>query len=231
MPSHRLLTVLFGTFLAMGVLYGPQPLLPLLSRVFGVSEAASASLITWSLFAMSFGPLCMGFLLQKYQARHMIVACLLGLGSFEILFAFIDSFEWLKVLRFVQGAFISALLAATMTYMAALRANLRQNLAYYVAGSVLGGLSGRILAGFISENLSWPFFFLIMGSACILSGLLVGYLAEREKPTSGRAFSLSRLFGVLKDGFVLRFYAHCFSRFFCDDGHVELCSFSARRAG
>ncbi len=213
MPRQSLLIILLGTFLAMAALYGPQPLLPLLARFFNVSEAASAALITWSLLAMAIGPLFMGLLLQRYRPRWLLFFCFLGLGLSELAFAGVDGFFWLKVIRFIQGGLISALLAATMTYISATADNLRQVMAYYVGASVAGGLCGRIVAGFLSENFSWRIYFVLVGVLFIA----VTALSLRLAPGAGivrKPFSLGRMFSVVSDALIRRLYAVIFLGFF-----------------
>lgn len=213
MPRQSLFIILLGTLLAMAALYGPQPLLPLLARQFDVSEAASAALITWSLMAMAIGPLFMGLLLQRYRPRRLLLACFLGLGFSEVAFASVDGFFWLKAIRFIQGGLISALLAATMTYISATADNLRQVMAYYVGASVIGGLSGRILAGFLSENFSWRVYFALVGVLFIAAALFSLRLATTPG-VARKSFSLKRMFSVTGDRLIRKMYALIFLGFF-----------------
>ena len=173
---------------------------------------------------MSFGPLCMGFLLQKYSARKLLTSCLFALAISEFVFAWFSSYTVLKAIRFVQGGLFSALLAATMTYIAGAASNMRQALAYYVAASVLGGLSGRIIAGFLSEHISWQTFFVGIGVAFLLVGVITLRLPGGVAPKKS-AVSVHRLLEVLRDRYVTGLFGVIMLCFFVMNGFINYVPF------
>ena len=155
MKVSTLLNLLLGPLCALGVLYAPQPLLPLLADFFSLSNTQAGSLITASLMALTVGPLLAGFLMQRIPPRRLIAMALLGLGIAELAHVYTGSFAVLLVLRFFQGGCIAAILAATMTYVASSAHHLKQAMAYYVGATIIGGLAGRLVAGYLSAAFGW----------------------------------------------------------------------------
>ncbi|MEM8486327.1 MAG: MFS transporter [Bacteroidota bacterium] len=221
-PSLR--TILLSTFLGLAALYSPQPLLPFFARLLAVSEADAATLVSWSLLAMSIGPLGVGYLLMRLGTKKVYIGCLIGLAVTTVAFAAIDHIMFMKVVRFAQGGLIAGLLASTMTYIAQVATNMREVMAYYVGASVLGGLGGRITAGMIAEHFNWQYFFAGLG-------LLFVYCALRAKdlkapPVSAgvtrKPVSLWKVFG---DRYVRRQYVVIMLAFFCPTAVLNFAPF------
>ena len=156
MTLKDLCIVLLTTFLSMAVLYAPQPLFPLLAEQFDVAQSTIASLITWSLVPMAVAPLFVGLLMQAIAPRRVLAVNVLLLGGSEVAFALVDVFWGLVAIRFLQGALVSMLLAATMTYVSVQADRVGRIMTFYVSASVLGGLIGRIVAGYGAEWVGIP---------------------------------------------------------------------------
>ena len=212
MATRPLLILLSGSFWALAALYGPQPLLPRFAEEFQISVTDAASLITWSLVAMSMGPLLMGFLLQRFQSNRLITACLLLLSCSELLFWMTEQWDFLLVLRFFQGGLIAAMLAGTMTYLSGIANKLNRVMAYYVGSTIVGGLFGRLFAGYLASEFSWEAFFPIMGMCFLISGL--ASLTLPPEPVAPQVHNWRRLPGVLKHAFVRNRYVIVFCGFF-----------------
>ncbi len=226
----RLITTLLvvsGTFLGMAALYGIQPLLPLLSRSLAISETASASLITWSLLAMAVGPLVSGWAMQRMAPRRLLRLCLLLLGLSELAFASGFGFGVLKLIRLFEGLLISGVLAATMTYIILVSGTIRQTMGYYVAASVAGGLSGRIVAGFLSQAYPWPSYFLLLGGVTLVFGALTSLLPAEPAANPGavRQGSWRGYLKTLQDARLLRLYGIVFLGFFAMTGLLNYMPF------
>lgn len=134
----------------------------------------------------------------------------------------------MKVVRFVQGGMVSALLATTMTYIAGAPGSLRQVMGYYVGASVMGGLMGRIIAGFVSQYADWRFFFVVLGIALVLCFILSLKLqetqsdAEKGKP---KPFEISQFLRVLQDPYIHRMYLVIMCAFFVMTGILNFVPF------
>lgn len=227
LSRYSLITILAATFLALATMYAPQPLLPLFAQTFGVSEADAAALITWSLLPMGLAPLGMGLLMQRIAPRRLLAIGLLLLGLTEIAFALVDVFAVLSALRFVQGALVAALLAATMTYIAGNARRMQHVMSYFVAASVIGGLSGRISAGFLASAISLQAGFLYIGVGVLAAAGMAWFLPAGPPPPR-QTIRLARLFAALKEPGFVRLYGVMFALFFVFTAILNFIPFRLR---
>lgn len=212
MARRDLFTILLTTFLSMAVVYAPQPLFPVLATRFGISETATASLITWSLVPMAIVPLFAGVLMQVTAPRRVLAACALLLGMSEFVFALTGAFWALVGIRFGQGALVSTLLAATMTYVSLSAERVSRVMAMYVAAAVLGGLAGRLSAGYGAAWIGIPSVFMAMGGLMIGGAVLASRLAP-EPASPQRRIDFSRMGDVLRRPSMVFLYGVVFTAF------------------
>ncbi len=149
--------MLLLTILGFCVLYGPQPLLPLLAQAFSRSAADAALLISITLLPLAVAPLGYGYLLERVPARRMILAATAILAACQAGMALVGDWWLLVGLRAVEGLSLPALLTALMTFVArgASRSGVRQALAWYVSATIVGGFLGRALSGLVATGLGW----------------------------------------------------------------------------
>lgn len=172
--------ILFTTLLALSALYLPQPLLPVLSRDFGVSRETAALLTTISFLPLSLAPLIYGVVLETFSTKRLLRGAVFLLAIFEILVFFCDSYICLLTLRFLQGLVIPAILTALMTFTSrfAPPGEVARAMAWYVSATILGGFVGRFLSGFIASVLSWHYSFLLLGASLTLAWYWLGKLPD-----------------------------------------------------
>jgi len=161
-------------------LYLTQPLLPALSREYGVSAAAagttiSAVVLAIALTSSAYGPLAEFF---GYE-RTMVAGCaLLALATLGCAFA--PTFPVLVLLRGVQGLLVPSVSVVAVPYLGELRGSrgVGTLVGIYVGASVAGGLLGRVVSGLIAQwTGSWR------GSFVAFAALtLAGALALRSLP-------------------------------------------------
>lgn len=228
MHRFSLIIVLAATFLIFAVLYGVQPLLPRISAVFGVSATASATLIMWSMLAMSAAPLVLGLVMQRIPPRRLIAWSMVGLGLTEMGLFYVSWFPGLQAVRLIQGALVATVAASVMTYIALTAHNLRQVMAYFVSVSVVGGLIGRIVSGAIATHWVWEGGFLFWGLIAFLCGIGAFRLApEPDQPTQTSGWH--RLFGVLRNRRFVQLYGVIFAAFFVFTAFVNFLPFRLRQ--
>jgi YNFM family putative membrane transporter len=87
--------------------------------------------------------------------------------------ALADGFWALLLLRFLQGLALPAVFTALMTYAAksASPERVRNALNVYIGTSIIGGVSGRLVGGFVSEYLHWRFAFALIAMLLAIAWL------------------------------------------------------------
>ncbi|MGY1842779.1 MFS transporter [Modestobacter sp. SYSU DS0875] len=138
-------------------LYAPQAMLPELTRALGVSPAASTLAISVSTGALAVGLLVLGPVSDRRGRTPVLHACLAATAVLAVLTVFAPAWWVLLVLRGLQGFALAGLPAVAVAY---LREELHTSVSgraigLYVSGTAIGGLSGRLLTGLLTELGGW----------------------------------------------------------------------------
>jgi YNFM family putative membrane transporter len=138
-------------------LYAPQALLPELTRSFDVSPASSTLAISISTGALAVGLLVLGPVSDRRGRTGILHASLASAAVLAVLIALAPAWWVLLVLRGLQGFALAGLPAVAVAY---LREELHpavssRAIGLYVSGTAIGGLSGRLISGFLTELGGW----------------------------------------------------------------------------
>jgi YNFM family putative membrane transporter len=173
-PTRREVWALYaGTVAAYADMYLTQPLLPLLSREFGVGPArasltVSAVVLAIALAAALYGPL------SDALGRRRVMAGSLGLLALVTLAgAFAPTLETLVAVRAAQGLLVPGVTAVSVAYAGdRFRAGeLGGVVGGIIAASVVGGLVGRVGAGAIAAYGGWRLAFAAFAAVTLLAAL------------------------------------------------------------
>ncbi|MET9531308.1 MFS transporter [Streptomyces sp. NPDC006649] len=158
-PGYRRMSfALFSAGMAtFALLYSTQALLPAISSGLG----ATAGQASWTVSAATAGlavfVLPLSALSERFGRRTMMTASLSVAVAIGLLVPFAPNVTSLIVLRAVQGAAIAGLPASAMAFLAEeVRPKaLVAAIGLFVAGNSIGGMSGRILAGWVAQAWGW----------------------------------------------------------------------------
>jgi predicted MFS family arabinose efflux permease len=190
MPQ-RTIAVVFAGFCAFLALFAPQPLLPLLSREFGVSAARISLVVTASTLGVLLSAPFAGFVADRFGRKRVIVPSAFLLAVPTLLAATAAGFGQLLFWRFLQGVITPGIFAVIIAYInEEWDSGAGAATAAYVTGTVIGGFSGRALAAVVASHWSWRWSFVAMG---VLN--VVGALAIRAWLPAGRRFVGARRTG------------------------------------
>ncbi|VXC13804.1 Inner membrane transport protein YnfM [Microbacterium sp. 8M] len=214
-----ILGLFFAGVATFAQLYAPQAVLPLLARDLAVSPAMAAlsvsaatlglaaSVIGWSVVADRVGRV-------PAMAVGVIAATVLGL-----LAPFAGGVVPLLALRGAEGVALGAVPAVALAYLAE-EVGPRHAAAAagsYIAGTTVGGLAGRIVAGLVAEGAGWRAGMWTATALCAVAAALFLWLAPRSHgfvPLRARgrqgAGVLARLLGLLRSPRQLALYAQAF---------------------
>jgi len=146
-------------------LYITQPLLPMLSRIFGASETATAATVSAATLGVALSAPVFGALTERLARKRVIVASLVGVAAPTLLAATSTSLHQLIVWRFLQGITLPGIFAVVVTYIGEEWPPERVALimSFYVSGTALGGLTGRLVSGIVADAFNWRASFLVLG--------------------------------------------------------------------
>jgi YNFM family putative membrane transporter len=162
----------FATF---ALLYCVQPLMPLFSSSFHVS-AAGASLalsLTTGLLAVSL--LVAGGLSEAWGRKPMMVGSLVLSAVLGVLSAVLPQWTAFLTMRALMGIALSGLPAVAMAYVGEEMhpRSLGIAMGLYVGGTGLGGMSGRLLTGVVTDMWGWRAAVMTMAVLAVLCALIM----------------------------------------------------------
>lgn len=184
----------FATF---ALLYCVQPLLPLLATHFGVSAASSSLALSLTTLALALCLLVSGALAESW-GRKPVMAAALGLaGALGLACVLVESWQVLLVLRALLGLALSGLPALAMAYVGEEfePASLPAAMGLYIGGTALGGLLGRLLAGFLSDLGGWRLALGGVAGLALLGLALFAWLLPPSRHFRAQSLSFGGLLG------------------------------------
>ena len=187
-------------------IYITQPILPVLEAEFEVTTAQVSFTVSFVILGIVLSNLLFGYLSDRLPIHPILCVGGFFVAAGGVVCAITSEFHILVGARTVQGFFIPAL---TTSLAAWLSKNLPQErlsvvMGTYVAATVLGGLGGRLLGGWIHPPLHWRYAFI---SAAVLIAVTAtmavivlparrsrpeNSIREQEEPSSGFVYLLTR---------------------------------------
>lgn len=213
-PIRRINAALFGIGLAtFAMLFATQPLLPELAAAFGSRPDHVSWTVSGATVGLAVAVLPLSLLSERVGRRRMMTIGVLVALVLACLVPFAPSLTALTALRVLQGAALAAVPASAVAYLSEEldKRAMVGAVGLFIAGNSVGGMSGRILAGWTSEALGWRAALLaVAGLAAIGAALYVVLLpaARNFTPTPLRTReALGTVAHHLRNTLLLRLYA------------------------
>ncbi|WP_445375956.1 MFS transporter [Photorhabdus tasmaniensis] len=166
-----LFTVGLATF---ALLYFVQPILPILSEDFGVSPATSSLSLSLSTGMLALGLLITGPLSDAIGRKNVMVTALSAAAFFTLLSAFMTSWHGILITRALVGLSLSGVAAVAMTYLSEeIHPNFTAlSMGLYISGNSIGGMSGRLISGVITDHFSWRVSVIVLGLFSLIAAIM-----------------------------------------------------------
>ncbi|WP_374119267.1 MFS transporter [Streptomyces odontomachi] len=187
-PGYRRMSL--ALFLAgiatFALLYSTQALLPLVSTDYGSTEATASWTVSAATGALALCVLPLSALSERFGRRATMTGSLAVAVTIGLLVPFAPSIGALIALRAVQGAALAGLPASAMAYLAEeVRAKaLVAAVGLFVAGNSIGGMSGRIVSGWIAQACGWRVAIGVIGVIAVVCAVLFRVLLPAPRHAS-----------------------------------------------
>ncbi|KQO84936.1 MFS transporter [Methylobacterium sp. SD274] len=171
----------FSTF---AVLYGVQPLMPVFADEFHVSPAESSLSLSLPCAMLALALLVVSPLSEVWGRKPIMVASLFASAIFTLIAVVVPSWHGFLALRALTGLAASGLPAVAMAYLSEemdARA-IGLSMGLLIGGNAMGGMVGRLIAGIVTDHVSWR---VGLGTIGILA-LVAAILFWRGLPPSRR---------------------------------------------
>ncbi|MFB7045558.1 MFS transporter [Streptomyces microflavus] len=184
-PGYRKMSfALFAAGVAaFALLYSTQALLPAISASYGVSAGQASWTVSAATGALALCVLPLSALSERFGRRQMMTASLTVAVLVGMLVPFAPSIGWLIALRAIQGAALAGLPASAMAYLAEeVRPKaLIAAIGLFVAGNSIGGMSGRILTGWVAQAWGWRAALAAVGLLAVACAVAFHFLIPRAR--------------------------------------------------
>ncbi|GGJ21045.1 MFS transporter [Streptomyces brasiliensis] len=202
-PGYRRMSL--ALFLAgvatFALLYSTQALLPLISGEFGVAASEASWTVAAATGGLALFVLPMSALSERFGRRTVMTASLAVAVTVGMLVPFAPSIGTLVALRAVQGGALAGLPASATAYLAEeVRPRaLVTAIGLFIAGNSVGGMSGRLITGWVAQEWGWRVAVGVIGTIAV--GCAVAFRLLLPAPRHFTAGSLRPrvLAGTVRD--------------------------------
>jgi len=175
-PEFRRTNLAMATagFSTFTLLWCVQPLMPVFSREFHVAPAVSSLAVSLATGMLSVSILIAGALSEAWGRKPLMVFSLTTAAGLTFCSAFVTDWHQLLILRALAGLAFGGLPAIAMAYLSEeMHPNaLGLAMGLYIGGSALGGMSGRLFTGILTDLVSWRFAVAVIGAIGLAGAML-----------------------------------------------------------
>ncbi|MFB2586553.1 MFS transporter [Herbiconiux liukaitaii] len=175
--SREYRRILAGLFFAgvatFAQLYSTQALLPEIADELRIAPATAALTLSVAAIGLAVGVIPWSVLADRVGRVRAMTIALAGASLVALLVPFSPSIPVLLAGRFVEGLFVAGVPAAAIAFLGEeiSKRDIVRAAGIYVAGTSIGGLSGRLIAGPVGELVSWRIGILAVGVVCVIASV------------------------------------------------------------
>ena len=160
----------YATF---SLIYCVQPLLPELSRHFVVGPAESSLALSLTTGFLAFAILLAGAVSEAVGRKQLMLISICVASGLNLIAPFLTDWHAFLVVRALEGLMLGGVPAVAMAYLAEEidPKGLGMAMGIYISGTAIGGLSGRVVIGFLTDLFGWHVALGAMGGLGLIAAL------------------------------------------------------------
>ncbi len=203
------------------VMYIPQPFLPAIASEFGISPVIAALSISVGVAAIALASSLYGPLAETRGVKRVMVTSCFMLAIPTLLCAIAPTFPIFLSLRAMQGFLLPGVASVAIAYIGTRYPAERVGrvVGNYIGATVVGGMSGRVISGFIASLIGWRASFGFFAVTTLLTAIIMA----RSLPTEAQQLSAS---GGLRSAFA-GMWQHLGNRALFGGFAIGACTFFA----
>lgn len=181
---RRMILALFAAGTAtFAQLYSAQGVLPVLAADLGISSAQAALTVSMATLGLAIGVIPWSVVADRRGRRSTMRVAIVASVLLGLVVPFAPTYEVMLGLRVLEGLALGGIPAVALAYLAEeiSRASAVVAGGTYIAGTSLGGLAGRLIAGPAAELVSWRFGMLLVSILAAVAGLIFFAIAPRPR--------------------------------------------------
>ena len=184
-----------GGFDTFAILYCTQPIMPNLSKEFNISPTVASLSLSVTTITLAFSLLLFGSLSEVWGRKIIMSFSLVSASLLVLLTAFVPGFHYLLIFRVLQGFVLAGLPAIAMAYIGEEiePKSLGMAMGLYISGNSIGGMSGRIIIGAITDFFSWRAALGCIGVIGLAASILFWFKLPESKHFTPRKMEVNKL--------------------------------------
>lgn len=170
---RTLICMLLGSIVSFAVMYCPQPLISLFTKEYHVSPSTASFSLSFTTIALAVSMLFVPILSNVRGRKGIMAFSLLLTSVLTIASSFVHNFHLFLLIRLLQGISIAGFPGIAMAYLNEEFSPKKIGgiMGVYVAGTSLGGFTGRIVIGALTDIFSWQIALAVLGSVSVLCSI------------------------------------------------------------
>ncbi len=220
-PLKLQLAVFVLVSAAFANIYITQPVLPILQHEFSADIILASLTVSAVILGIAFANLPFGFIADRLDIHPIIFFGSIMVAVSGLVCTFTSNLWILIGARFIQGLFIPALTTCIAAYLSKTLPKKHLNIVMgsYISATVLGGMGGRLLGGWIHPLLHWRYAFISAAILILAAAVTALRVIPRKTNTPFETERINSLnyFTLIRRRDLLRFY-------FCAAGSFALFS-------
>ncbi|TEW54416.1 MFS transporter [Psychromonas sp. RZ22] len=184
----------FGSFLVFCNLYLFQPMLPILADHFSVSATKINWLLAAGTFTLALMLLPWAFASELIGRRKVLLISLFLLPLIGLTSLLTNNLTLLIISRALMGMALAGFTAVAVAYMAeefSAKA-FSHGIGAYISANSLGGISGRIFGGMITDHFNWQTAIACMALLSLIGAIIVALVLPKQKQVCYQTSQLSQ---------------------------------------
>jgi len=187
----------FSVFLLM---YAVQPLLPIFTREFHINAATSSLALSLTTGCLAVSMLVVGAVAEGWSRKPLMSVSLLSAALLTLLSSIVHDWSMFLLTRAIEGIAIAGLPALAMAYLGEEihPDDVGVSMGLYVGSGALGGMTGRLLTGVMTDFLSWRPTLAAIGALGIVAAAVFSVSLPASAQFHPRSLSIASLVGSYK---------------------------------
>ncbi len=189
----------FGSFLVFCNLYLFQPMLPVLADHFSVSATQINWLLAAGTFTLALMLLPWAIASEMIGRRKVLLISLFLLPAIGLTSLLTDNLLLLIISRALMGFALAGFTAVAVAYMAEEFSTkaFSHAIGAYISANSLGGISGRIFGGMITDHFDWQTAVISMAMLSLVGAIVVAFVLPKETRSIPKIPQLSQYHRII----------------------------------
>ncbi|MTT30579.1 MFS transporter [Terrilactibacillus sp. BCM23-1] len=171
--KKTIIALFLGSFVTFADLYSTQPVIPLIAKQFQVTPTIASLSLSFCTGALALFLLILSFVSNSFDRKKLMTVSLILSAVLSICVGLTGNLYLLIAIRFLQGAVLAGFPSIAMAYINEEfdKKTMGLVIGIYVSGNSVGGLSGRLIVGVLTDLASWRVAILILGIISLIIGI------------------------------------------------------------